>query len=109
MNVKSILIGSIIIGILSLSGCVTTPYYGGLGYYRNTAHGYGHQSPIYINPGYIGAHKGLVGKLKRAEKDRKPTTTHQEGAELTENRISGSLFCRKFALFGRWRADLSYV
>ncbi len=52
---------------------------------------------------------GLVGKLKRAEKDRKPTTTHQEGAELTENRISGSLFCRKFALFGRWRADLSYV
>ncbi|SDT84594.1 hypothetical protein SAMN05216406_10229 [Nitrosomonas ureae] len=61
MNAKSILIGLIIIGTLSLSGCVSTPYYGGLGYYRSTVYGYGHQSPIYINPGYIGAHKHFIG------------------------------------------------
>lgn len=69
MNVKSILIGSIIIGILSLSGCVATPYYGGLGYYRNTAHGYGHQSPIYINPGYIGVHKHFIGGSRHMRGD----------------------------------------
>ena len=45
----------------------------------------------------ISFHKGLVGKLKRAKKNKKPATTHQEIAELTENRISGSLFCRQFA------------
>ena len=39
---------------------------------------------------------GPVGKLKRAKKNKKLATTHQEIAELTENSISGSLSCRQF-------------
>ncbi|HMY61680.1 MAG TPA: hypothetical protein PLA56_06620 [Nitrosomonas sp.] len=48
------------------------------------------QDPAHLNHGF-------VGKLKRAKKNKKPATTHKEIAELTENRISGSLFCRQFA------------
>lgn len=47
--------------------------------------------------GHLEIHRGFVGKLKRAKKNKKPATTHKEIAELTENRISGSLFCRQFA------------
>lgn len=68
MNAKNILTGLIIIGVLSLSGCVATPYYGGSGYYRSTVYGYGHQSPIYINPGHIGAHKHFIGGHRHMHK-----------------------------------------
>lgn len=43
MNTRKILIIAAVIGLLLLSGCVATPYYGGSGYYRTTAQGYGYQ------------------------------------------------------------------
>lgn len=71
MDAKRKFILLAIIGILFLSGCMTTPYYGGSRYYRNTVYGYGYQSPNYISPGYIrmqrhfiGGHRHLGGRHK---------------------------------------------
>lgn len=50
MNTRKILIIAAVIGLLLLSGCVATPYYGGSGYYRTTAQGYGYQP--YATYGY---------------------------------------------------------
>jgi hypothetical protein len=71
MNAKKILILSAVIAILSLSGCVATPYYGGAGYYRGAAYGYGYQPSFSINhrhPGgytyYNNGHRYLHGGHK---------------------------------------------
>jgi len=56
MNAKKILTLSAVIGILFLGGCMATPYYGGTGYYRGTAYGYGYQPSFFVNQRYIGGY-----------------------------------------------------
>lgn len=58
MNTKKTLIVAAVIGILLLSGCVATPYYGSVGYYRGATYGYGYQPSIYYStPGYMSGHR----------------------------------------------------
>lgn len=62
MNTKKTLIVAVIVGLLFLTGCVATPYYGSAGYYRGTAYGYGYQPSIYYSTqGYVNTPRHYIG------------------------------------------------
>lgn len=67
MNTKKNLTLLAIIGILFLSGCMTSPYYGGSGYYQSSAYGYGYQAPLYINSGYIRGNTHFIGGYRHMD------------------------------------------
>ena len=47
-----------LVGVIFLSGCVTTPYFYGMGgRYGNLSFSYGHRPPVYATPGYYAGHR----------------------------------------------------
>ena len=66
MNTKKFLTLFAVIAILSLGGCMATPYYGGTGYYGATEYyggvGNGYRSqPFYGNQTLFGGHRHIGG------------------------------------------------
>ncbi len=60
MTIRKILISLILISMVYLAGCMTTPYYGSTGYYQTTGasygygYGYGYQPSYYVGQTIIG-------------------------------------------------------
>lgn len=53
MNTRKFLTLSAVIGILFLSGCAVTPYYGGTSHFRGNGYTYGYQAPHYGSRNYL--------------------------------------------------------
>lgn len=58
MTTRKLTLTLALVGVLLLSGCVTTPYFSGVnGRYGNVSFSYGYRPPVTINPGYYTSHR----------------------------------------------------